>query len=110
MRISITGEASVIEALSALIADDPDSSVESIGPAKDKSELAFAFGDIATIVSTVAGLAKVVELLINLKPALDGKTQKLSFRTALGVTTVELSQDITLEELHRQLGTLVPAR
>jgi hypothetical protein len=107
MRVSISGEKSLISAIQAQMEQDQEGQVERLEEAKDKTELAFGIGEVLTLVSIVKGITEMVKLLLEIKPKLTSGTQKLYFKTALGTTVVELSPDITAEELHQHLGTII---
>jgi hypothetical protein len=107
MRVSISGEKSLIEALQMQMEQDAESSVERVEEYKDLTQQAFGIGEALIIVGIVKGTAELVKLLLELKAKVGSRMQKLQLKTALGITVVELSQDVTAEELYKQLGTIV---
>lgn len=111
MRIAVSGSKDLMGALADELPTSGVGRVVRVESAKDDSDLAFSLGDVETVVSVVTGLMPFCELLVGAfrrrrapeQPA----TQTLRFKTALGTTEVQLSADITVEELHAQLETLV---
>jgi hypothetical protein len=108
MRISISGEKSLIEALQEVIENSDESRVERMVDAKDQTELAFGIGEVLSLVGVVTGIAEAVKLLIELKSKVGLGRQKLHLKTALGTTVIEISNNITAEELYQKLGTIIP--
>jgi restriction endonuclease len=110
MRVSISGEKSFVNALQEEIKKDSEIKVEKLEEAKDKTELAFAIGDIVTLVSLVKGVTDLVKALLEMRDKKPSeKRQKLYLKTALGTATIEISKDITAEELSQQLGKIFPS-
>ena len=107
MRISITAEKSLVDTLKSGIDSEPEAHVEQIEEAKDQTELAFGIGEILTIIAVIKGIASLVKILSDLKAKLGGKTQKLHVKTALGTTIIEISPDVTVEQLQQQLATVM---
>lgn len=107
MRISITGEKTLIQSLQVKIEQDLESKVERIEEAKDQTELAFGVGELLTLFSVIQGCTEMVKLLMELKSNFGSQKQKLYLKTALGTTVVEISKEITAEELYQQLSTII---
>jgi len=107
MRVSITAEKSLINELTTAIDQAPDNRVEKVEEAKDQTELAFGIGEILTIISVIKGISSLVEIIMKLKNKFGAKTQKLHLKTALGTAVIEISQDITPEQLRQQLATIM---
>lgn len=103
MRVSISGEKSLINSLQDQIEKDKEIKIERLEEAKDKTELAFGIGDVLTLISIVNGVADLVKLLMKISVKRTEK-QKLYLKTALGTTKLEISKDITPEQLRQQLG------
>jgi hypothetical protein len=107
MRVSISGEKALIEALEVEFERDQACKVEQVKVGGDQTELAFGIGELATMIGILTGAAKLVEVLLALRPKLSSSKQNLYLKTVLGTTIVELSKDITAEELYQQLGTIL---
>ncbi len=113
MRIAVTGDRDFLDAVSTELSLGGAGSVESIDDATDDGNLAFSLAEAATLVAIVGDLLPLCKAVIGAmrrerRPAeTPVATQTLRFKTALGTTQVDVPTDITLEELHRQLGSLV---
>ena len=109
MRISITGDKRLIEALEKELKTDDAINTESPKHAGDRTELEFGIGEIATLVAILTGTAKLIEYLVAIaRHGHKDKPQKLQLKSAVGTVMVELKPDVTAAELRQLLLALEP--
>ena len=110
MRIAVSGSREFVTTVGDELPAAGAGRAERVEDAKDDSDLAFSVADVATLVGEISALMPLCELLVGVfrrRSAEEPATQTLRFKTALGMTEVQISEDITAEELYAQLGTLV---
>ncbi len=105
MRISITSEKSFIEDIRPDLTIDESALNQTT---KDETALAFGIAEVASIVAIIKGVGEIVKLFLDWKDRMKSNKQKLYLKTALGTVEIELSKDITAEELQSTLKTILP--
>jgi hypothetical protein len=107
MKISITGEKSVIKDLEKALAKDGVLGEALVDMTTDKTEQGLGLLEAAAIIAIVANTAKLIEYLVIIAKHLkSGEKQQLQVKTAVGTATVEIDRNSTAETLEKQVSNL----
>ena len=105
MKVSITGEAEMIEALAH--ERDDRIKVESVSPAGEDTEQQFGLVEVATVIAIVQGVQELAGVIVKFwRARRSPRRQSLRIKTASGVVTFELDYDADLETVRGLLEPL----
>ncbi|WP_028049628.1 hypothetical protein [Cellulomonas sp. URHD0024] len=107
MRVAITGEA---ESVGALALDGSSLQILSVEPTRDDTEQQFGLAELAIVVAVVKSAAELAESLHTWWARRKSpRTQTLRMSTSIGRVTIELSEDVTVDDLRQALTPLFAA-
>jgi hypothetical protein len=105
VKVSITGEAEMIEALAH--ERDDRIKVESVSPAGEDTEQQFGLVEVATVIAIVQGVQELAGVIVKFwRARRSPRRQSLRIKTASGVVTFELDYDADLETVRGLLEPL----
>ena len=104
MRVSIVGEKDLVDSLSPAF-----DRIDRQGPETDVTELKFGIVEVGIIIGILSGIAKLVEFIQAQRPKKDSEIQRLQITTALGTIVLELTKDVSAEELQEKLSKIMVA-
>jgi len=110
MRVRIVTDEYLAPELIEQLEHDPEIEIQESRKEENLTEQAFAIGEISVVIALVKGaaaLARTLKSLIDKRGSL--ASQKLRVETAFGAITLEVREDITLEELREALEPLFAA-
>lgn len=106
MRLEIIGSKSSVERLREMISTDGHETKDS-PYVKDKSDLAFALGDVANFVTILAFALQLTDyIMAHARSLAANENATIRIKGAFGVVTIELNRDINSDELERLLRQL----
>ncbi|WP_141564304.1 hypothetical protein [Mycolicibacterium palauense] len=105
MRVLIESDPEFVSSVTVEFEADPGAAVTPTEPATDLTEQRFGLAEAAAIIVIVKGVFEIIEVVKRVVRR-SKKKQTLRLKSALATVVVEISPDVTAEELQDLLAPL----
>lgn len=106
MRIQVVSEKDVTDAFSRA-AEETGQKVTPADSLVDRTEFAFGLGEISAVVTVVASVLKLAQLIHSISRNIRAEDEKvLRLKSSYGLVTISLSKDTSVEQIQRLLSAL----